>query len=59
MKHVLTLDFHESDPDSDAVNFEFDRIAGMIAEGYTSGELLGEDDDGERTYRGWWSLETA
>lgn len=39
----------KSDPDWH--HKEFERIAGMIAEGYTSGEIVGHDEE-----PGWWDL---
>lgn len=52
-EHTLTLRRWDlSDKTSfDWLNGELPRITGMIADGYTSGEIVGPNDE-----RGWWDL---
>ena len=33
---------------------ELERIAGMVAEGFSSGEIIGDNDE-----RGWWEFSEA
>lgn len=52
MKIILEyFDDSPADMDSDAIGSELERIGGMIAEGFTSGELV----DGKG--RGWWHID--
>lgn len=56
MKAILTIDFfHDETIDEDVLNDEIERIAAMVADGYTSGEVVGTED----TSNGWWTLTQA
>lgn len=62
MKLCLTLDFFNHEPAEQTRDDELQRIAAMVADGYTSGEIKLEfdpDDDPEQPalgVSGWWSL---
>lgn len=51
MKIVLDY-FDGGEPDDTDIVDEVRRVAGMLEEGYTSGELCAGPG------RGWWSIET-
>jgi hypothetical protein len=57
MKVHIELDFRDASPDESTVEGELKRVVKMVTDGFTSGELTGEDNDGNG-YRGWWSLDT-
>jgi hypothetical protein len=40
--------------DDDMVDSQIEHVAGMIAQGFTSGELHGPNEES-----GWWSIETV
>jgi hypothetical protein len=62
MKTVLTLDFFNHEPSEQTRDDELQRIAAMVADGYTSGDISLEFDPDDNPdepalgVRGWWSL---
>jgi hypothetical protein len=55
MRHILTLDIHSGAPSDEAIADEFKRVADMIADGFTSGEITGQEGD-DSTFNGWWDV---
>lgn len=51
MKYTLNIDFRDHEPEDETVRDEVIRIAEMITEGFTSGDLIGDN------YNGWWSFD--
>lgn len=55
MKFILELDFFKTEPDEETAAEEFRRISRMIVDGYSSGEIVGEDSN-HNQFRGWWNM---
>ncbi|MCZ4270742.1 hypothetical protein [Maritalea porphyrae] len=51
MRHTLSISMFDTPLNDDQLADEMERIAGMVREGFTSGEIIREDQ------RGWWDIE--